>query len=113
MNNKWRTILRNRELASVTLHRKPAAVMVPVASLPLGRLRTRTLALPNVPTHVPVPPKPFIHMLFRAECAEPWMTHEVSPIPAGWLEVRGFGLMEHFAVKVGLAPAVVDNRIYA
>jgi hypothetical protein len=113
MNGVWRTILRNRQLASVTLHRKPAAIMVKVANLPLGRARTRALAAVPPPTEVSVDPKPFIHILFRPECAQPWMTQEVSAIPAGWLHARGFSAMEYFEIKVGVAPKGVDRRVKA
>jgi len=116
MNNNWRTVLRNRELASVTLHRKPAAIMVSFSTLAPGRIRGRLLAAdPTLATNlaklVSVDPKPYIHMLFRAECAESWMTSKESAVPAGWLGGRGFGNMEYFAVKVGVAPDGVDNRI--
>lgn len=113
MNSNWRTILRNRALASVTLHRKPAAVMMPITSLPPGRARARALVRNPGATHVLADPKPFIHMLFRPDCAEDWMTKDESDIPDGWLAARGFDDMEYFDVKVGVAPAGLDCRMYA
>jgi hypothetical protein len=41
------------------------------------------------------------------------MTQLVSDIPktpVDWLVARGFGDMEHFDVKVGVAPAGLDRR---
>ncbi|KAH7093509.1 hypothetical protein FB567DRAFT_462216 [Paraphoma chrysanthemicola] len=97
MNNMWRTILRTRLLASVTLHRMPATQTMSVAALTAAGLA----------------PQPYIHILFRPECAEPWMTQFVSEIPKDpdWLTLRGFGNMEFFDVKVGVAPPGYDRRI--
>jgi len=115
MNHHWRSILRTRSLASVTLHRKPGTHSVPFVSLPPGVVRARILAhldprLP-VPTMVTVDKKPFIHMLFRAEFAEPWMTKFESDLPTDWLSERGFGNMEYFDIKVGVAPVGFDRRV--
>jgi hypothetical protein len=118
MNNNWRTILRTRSLASVTIHRKPApplggggvnvAIAVPAsapapapthAAAPAGGM----FVLMNV---VPAEPKPYIHILFRRQFAEPWMTSRdsvIPKVPADWLTDRGFGGMEHFDIKVGVA----------
>jgi len=112
MNNLWRTILRSRGLASVTLHRKPASITVETATLPLSALPTALLiAQRPLPANIAIDPKPFIHMQFRPECAEPWMIEPVSTPPSDWLHLRGFGGMEHFDVKVGVAPCAVDNRL--
>jgi hypothetical protein len=121
MNGVWRSILRSRALASVTLHRKPAPRTVDLASLipvPLVQPTVGTLGLLGLPIGPPtgrvtLETKPFIHVLFRPEFAEPWMTQLVSDIPktpVDWLVARGFGDMEHFDVKVGVAPAGLDRR---
>ncbi|UPX20266.1 uncharacterized protein EKO05_0010505 [Ascochyta rabiei] len=94
MNTTWRTILRARSLASVKIHRRPAS-----HSLTFPSMSTRLLAL-TAPG-----PRPWIHIFFRREAAEAWMTEEVPVIPDGWLRARGFSSMEHFDVKVGVAPA--------
>lgn len=114
MNTLWRTILRARALASVTLHRKPASRTVEFSSLTPGSpdffLASRVVPLPEL---VVVSTKPFMHILFRAECAEPWMTDFVSEIPKfpqDWLAAHGFADMEYFDVKVGVAPAGLDRR---
>lgn len=115
MNTLWRTILRTRRLASITLHRQPALVTVEFASLipgsPEHLLASRFVSPPRF---VIVKPKPFIHILFRKECAEPWMTQFVSEIPKApvdWLEAHGFDRMEYFDVKVGVAPPGLDRRM--
>jgi hypothetical protein len=114
MNNNWRTILRTRSLASVTIHRKPAP--------PLGGGGVDvTIAVPApAPAHATAPaggvfvlmsvataePKPYIHILFRRQFAEPWMTSRdsiIPKVPTDWLTDRGFGGMEHFDIKVGVA----------
>lgn len=43
-----------------------------------------------------------MHLIFRREKAEPWMTEFESVIPNNWLVQHGFGSMEHFEVKVGV-----------
>ncbi|KZM24956.1 hypothetical protein ST47_g3893 [Ascochyta rabiei] len=88
MNTTWRTILRARSLASVKIHRRPAS-----HSLTFPSMSTRLLAL-TAPG-----PRPWIHIFFRREAAEAWMTEEVPVIPDGWLRARGFSSMEHFDVK--------------
>jgi hypothetical protein len=110
MNNNWRTILRTRSLASVTLHRAPAPHTVLVSSLDPGTL-PRFLGTP-LPQTISVLTKPFIHILFRHECAEPWMTQLVSEPPKelNWLAERGFDRMEYFDVRVGVAPRGMDKR---
>jgi hypothetical protein len=122
MNNLWRAVLRARALASVTLHRKPASQVVEI-SAPVGpnsvaphHSRPNPVAAHSrpSPSQVTVETKPFIHILFRAECAEPWMTQRVSKVPktpVDWLAMHGFGGMEHFEVKVGVAPAGFDRRL--
>ncbi|KAH6621838.1 hypothetical protein C7974DRAFT_425601 [Boeremia exigua] len=98
MNYLWRNILRTRSLASVHIHRRPAApapAYFPVSSSQTVRFR---------PLHmVSVEPRPYIHVLFKPECAETWMTKLDSQIPYGWLAAHGFDAMEYFDVKVGVA----------
>jgi hypothetical protein len=114
MNGVWRSILRTRALASVTIHRKPAPRTVDLASLiPVPVIHHTAGTLPPPTGRVTIETKPFIHVLFRSEFAEPWMTQLVSDIPktpVDWLVARGFGEMEHFDVKVGVAPASMDRR---
>jgi hypothetical protein len=114
MNNLWRAILRSRALASVTLHRKPASHTVDLATLvPAAFPHPLIASLPSISSRVTLETKPYIQILFRAECAEPWMTQLVSDIPktpVNWLSKHGFGGMEHFDVKVGVAPAGLDRR---
>jgi hypothetical protein len=109
MNVLWRTILRKRALASVTIHRRPAPHAVDVMSL-----------VPRIPSvlragllRVTVETRPYIHILFRPECAEPWMTELESRIPKtpmDWLLCHGFGAMEYFDVRVGVASSS-DGRM--
>jgi len=75
MNLLWRTLLRTRALAAVRIHRRPAA-----------------------------PSKPYIHLIFKKDTAEPWMSQFDSVIPEspGWLFLHGFYPMEHFDVRVGV-----------
>lgn len=75
MNMVWRAILRTCELAAVRIHRQPAESV-----------------------------KPYIHIIFKKESAEPWMTDFESPIPTSpdWLYLRGFQDMEHFDIRVGV-----------
>jgi hypothetical protein len=102
MNNLWRTILRARALASVTLHRRPASVTVDTATLPLGALPTALLISQRpLPARITIDPKPYIHFL----------TDFVSDIPKDWLSLRGFGGMEHFDIKVGVVPHGLDCRV--
>ena len=119
MNTAWRSILRARALASVTLHRKPAHRIVDFSSLIPGTpeyaqaLRFVPFPVPTTPYRVSINYRPFIHILFRKETAEPWMTEFVSPIPKSpidWLAAHGFDNMEYFEIKVGIAPAGVDRR---
>jgi hypothetical protein len=113
MNGLWRSILRTRALASVTLHRKPASRIVDLASFLPGTLPGPVTAH-LIPGRITLETKPYIHVLFRAEFAEPWMTQLVSDIPKApvdWLAERGFGGMEHFDVRVGVAPAGMDRRM--
>jgi hypothetical protein len=108
MNTLWRTILRTRLLASITVHRQPMRRGVGVGQV------VNPWNGPVLTSNLPVAAKPYFHVLFRAECAEPWMTSEDSVIPkkpTDWLADRGFGDMEHFDVKVGVAPPGVDARI--
>ncbi|KAJ4372897.1 hypothetical protein N0V83_003188 [Neocucurbitaria cava] len=113
MNTLWRTILRNRALISVRVHRKPSRAD-PVASpirpaIPANIMAPR--AIPTAPRSVVSPAaKPYFHILFKRAFAEPWMTDFNSKIPKipDWLGDRGFGYMEHFDVKVGVLSAAEE-----
>lgn len=100
MNTLWRTILRNRALASVRIHRKPAGSVSTRSSSSLAG-GPPLASIGNVSQGI----KPYIHIVFKQECAEPWMTKFESEIPKfpDWLVDRGFGGMEYFDVKVGVA----------
>ena len=96
MNNLWRSILRSRSLVSVRIHRKPAPRIA--ASAPAA-----TFAGVQPPIHAAT--KPFTHIVFKTDTAEPWMTEFESVVPktpTNWLAERGFGSMEYFEVKVGV-----------
>lgn len=96
MNNLWRTILRSRSLASVRIHRKPAS---------RGAVATPFTVIVGARPPVPAATKPYLHLIFKKDTAEPWMTEFVSVIPKSptdWLAERGFGAMEYFEVKVGV-----------
>jgi len=98
MNILWRQILRSRSLVSVRIHRQPAGSSQTPSSAPAAR--PVGVVRPVTPG-----PRPHIHILFKKEAAETWMTKSDAPIPQGWLAARGFAGMEHFDVKVGIAPA--------
>ena len=95
MNYLWRTILRARSLASVCIHRKPDSTVAAAVVRTTG---------PNPHPPPATATKPYIHILFKKEFAEPWMTGFESVIPKtpDWLLTRGFGGMEHFDVRVGV-----------
>ena len=109
MNTLWRATLRNRALASVRIHRKPAS-----RPLGVGGLVNST---PSIPPHRALAGaprgdslqdvKPYIHIIFKRECAEPWMIGVESDIPKipNWLANRGFDNMEYFDIKVGVESA--------
>lgn len=113
MNNLWRTILRNRAIISVRVHRKPSRAD-PVASpmtipAPINIMVPR--AMPAAPRGVvPLLAKPYFHIFFKRAFAEPWMTDFNSKIPKipDWLADHGFGYMEHFDVKVGVLSAAEE-----
>jgi hypothetical protein len=101
MNKIWRKYLRGGRLASVTIHRSPPSLM-------LQPLQTSTYTMApgaanQVPTGpaVPIVQRPYFHILFKPQFAEPWMRSIDSVIPAGWLATRGFANMEFFHIKVG------------
>lgn len=94
MNPTWRAVLRTRSLAALRIHRKPASRAPAPRVHSLNRLSSSLVAF-----------RPFIHILFRRGAAELWMDREISTIPLGWLENRGFGNMEYFEVKVGVESA--------
>ncbi|KAH7384008.1 hypothetical protein BKA66DRAFT_417040 [Pyrenochaeta sp. MPI-SDFR-AT-0127] len=108
MNILWRAILRNRALASVRIHRKPAARLWSIDEMAGFGFSSSASAALSIGYRFPVgqQPKPYIHIIFKKECAEPWMTGFESNIPKSpddWLAARGFGNMEHFDVRVGIA----------
>lgn len=98
MNVLWRSILRTRSLASVQIHRQPAGTSQIPSSAPVARPI-------GVVRHVAPGPRPYIHIIFKKHAAEAWMTNLDAPVPEGWLADRGFASMEHFDVKIGVAPA--------
>jgi hypothetical protein len=109
MNNLWRTILRNRALASVCIHRKPA----PPAALPVPSSRIPRTAGVQVAVGTPTT-KPYIHIVFKQNFAEPWMTKFESVIPKNpvdWLAERGFGAMKYFDVRVGVECVPVGEEM--
>ena len=91
MNALWRTILRTRSLAAIRIHRQPTPPPPESRAAAVQALRPTTLG-----------PRPYLHILFKPECAEAWMTKFDSQVPTGWLNARGFGGMEYFDVKVGV-----------
>ena len=98
MNALWRTILRTRSLAAIRIHRQPAGSLQtppPSVTQPAAVRALRSATLET---------RPYVHILFNPECAEPWMTKFDSHVPAGWLDARGFGMMDYFDVKVGVVP---------
>ena len=99
MNQTWRKYLRNKRIASITIHRSPPSRLI-------YPLQPSTLtAPPGVTTPrtggILAPQRPYFHILFKPQYAEPWMRSIDSRIPSGWLAERGFGNMEFFQVKVG------------
>lgn len=46
--------------------------------------------------------RPYIHLIFKKDKAEAWMTNFESTVPMGWLGLRGFDSMDYFEVKVGV-----------
>jgi hypothetical protein len=96
MNVLWRSILRSRSLVSVSIHRKPAGS----SQIPSQMLTARPVGIVRP---IATGPRPYIHILFKKEAAEAWMSKLDAPIPQDWLEDRGFAGMEHFDVKVGIA----------
>ncbi|KAI4712241.1 hypothetical protein J4E89_002507 [Alternaria sp. Ai002NY15] len=101
MNGKWRSILRSRSLASVRIHRKPAqrdTAPIPAAPAMVALAATLGVVIPATPAVT----KPYLHIIFKKESGEPWMTQFESVVPTGWLSKHGFGGMEHFEVKVGV-----------
>jgi hypothetical protein len=68
---------------------------------------------PSGPQTITVPARtmPYIHIIFKKERAEPWMTEFESVIPktpVDWLAQRGFGGMEYFSVKVGVEQGAAE-----
>lgn len=83
MNIRWRVVLRSRHLAAVRIVRESRAVDFV---------------------------RPYIHLIWKYEAREPWMTGLDSPIPGSsaanawagnWLWAMGFDNMEYFEVRVG------------
>lgn len=108
MNRLWRTILRSRALASVRIHRAPAPRFVSVPSwmvaLPLRNNSVNVSTMNGNMVNLRIMTKPYIHIIFKKESAEAWMTAFESMIPRtpDWLDERGFGNMDYFDVKVGV-----------
>lgn len=98
MNISWRNILRTRALASVKIHRQPAGPTQ--ASLPVPVAQAAVILAHSPSAHGS---RPYIHLLFKPERADAWMTEFESWIPKGWLVARGFEAMEYFDIKVGVA----------
>lgn len=107
MNMVWRTILRSRALSSVRVHRQPRARRLGAGDLVAAvASRSRAAGMSVAPPRNSVQVvKPYIHIIFKKECAEPWMNKFESHIPKhpDWLAARGFGAMEYFDIKVGVA----------
>jgi hypothetical protein len=108
MNLNWRKILRGRWLAEVRVVRQPNVGLSTAAQPTPGGPRSPTARVPRilhngffVTPYVPDLPRPFLHVLFKQDFKEPWMTSEDAEIPEGWLEDHGFANMEHFFFKVG------------
>ena len=98
MNQQWRAVLRNRLLAAVRIHRKPAG-------RPARPIPPTSVVMPSVTVSNAVPTQPYIHIVFKKEHAEAWMTKFESDIPKtpdNWLALHGFAHMEYFDVKVGV-----------
>lgn len=81
MNQNWRIVLRDKHLAVVRIHRNG------------GDYR-----------------RPFIHLIWKFEHRESWMTEKFSYVPGtiggrarpnSWLWNLGFDDMEHFHIRVG------------
>jgi hypothetical protein len=111
MNNPWRSILRSRQLASVRVHRKPAPPAPGLGAAPIvararGALTARVATAPVAAAQsaAPLVTKPYLHIIFKKDTAEPWMTAFESVIPKNpdWLAEHGFGNMEYFDVRVGV-----------
>ncbi|EUC44839.1 hypothetical protein COCMIDRAFT_26898 [Bipolaris oryzae ATCC 44560] len=111
-NERWEEILRCRSLASVRVHRVPMTIYVAapgwvippkLLAISIPILPANGVYPPNVQIfRVPVVSRPYIHLIFRREKAEAWMTDFESVIPNNWLAQHGFDNMEHFEVKVGV-----------
>ncbi|CBY01485.1 hypothetical protein LEMA_P002720.1 [Plenodomus lingam JN3] len=99
MNTLWRTILRTRAVAAVFVHRAPTS--------PLALSTEPTRALPQLAQrraaqHPLAGNGAYIHIVFKKDTAEPWMTSFESDIPTGWLADRGFYNMDFFEMRVGV-----------
>ncbi|ORX93932.1 hypothetical protein BCR34DRAFT_230087 [Clohesyomyces aquaticus] len=81
MNRLWRHILREKQLAEVRIHRKPANNAAP-----------------------------FLQILFKPEYKQDWMVDDglapTSQVPKEWKVNHGFGRMEHFGIKVGVLQTI-------
>ncbi|KAL6707241.1 hypothetical protein ACN47E_004229 [Coniothyrium glycines] len=96
MNTLWRTILRTHSLSSVLIHRSPPPQPAVVPNYPINIIAGGPLL------HTRFVSKPYIHIVFKKQCAEPWMKTFESVLPVNWLAEHGFGAMEYFEVKVGV-----------
>ena len=105
--------MRSRSLQAVRIHRKPATP-VPIAITHVG-VPPPMAALPIIAgglVNAPAVTKPYIHIVFKKEAAEPWMTEFESVVPKtpiDWLQERGFDRMEYFDVKVGVEQEPSDQ----
>lgn len=107
MNRYWRTILRTRALASVRIHRAPPSrsIIAPAWMFPVQNphIILGSVAMTNGDGYrVRAATRPYIHLIFKKDKAESWMTEFESVIPTDWLSLRGFSGMDHFDIKVGV-----------
>ena len=107
MNSLWRVILRNRAIASIRVHRFPPTRALPTGGYAHTMPLTPMTGIFSIGGTFFQSTHPYIHIIFKREHAEPWMTEFESNIPKtprDWLIDHGFGGMEYFNVKVGVAP---------
>ena len=99
MNQDWRSILRNRELASVRIHRKPYvnAVLVQWRWIEVPR-GASTSGRPIVQMFM----KPYIEIVFKKEYADKYLFDIEEADPEDRLLGFGFEDMEFFDIRVGV-----------
>ncbi|KAF1951553.1 hypothetical protein CC80DRAFT_203489 [Byssothecium circinans] len=106
MSRTWRMAMRYRMLESVVLHRDPPPKQLSTGWQPSNR--PGTFVHTTVGGQIvnrdqgTVTTRPYIHLIYRYECAEDWMRFPDvgSTPPPNWLRERGFENMEFFEVKV-------------